>query len=251
MDKQINDLSDKTLIALNAAPNREEQKVIEDEYNHARTELFNKRMEETKKFKDALKACDQAKEEYAKSCRGFLTLPEGQHSKIGINNYYGKKHDIDWQLGVDWFSSMTNQFGRPEDETTVKMITINRNTRSYHRFGMVYLSRNAKPEVIAHELGHALEFRNSTVHQKCVDFLEERTRGEAGVPLAKLRPHWGYGRGEVAKADKFLDPYMGKLYKNATEILSMGLTYLYTEPALFAKEDPEYFDFMINTLRGQ
>ena len=61
----------------------------------------------------------------------------------------------------------------------------------------------------------------------------------------------GYDKREKGKRDKFIVPYMGKIYsQGATEIVSMGMEFLFADPVKLAKEDPEYFDFMIDLLRG-
>lgn len=72
-----------------------------------------------------------------------------------------------------------------------------------------------------------------------------------------------YKRDEVCKKDNFFNPYCGKLYdmfggKNktfstatASEIMSMGVQELFTNPKEFAKNDREYFDFVVANLRGE
>ncbi len=37
----------------------------------------------------------------------------------------------------------------------------------------------------------------------------------------------------------------------ASEIVSMGVEYMYSRPIEFAAKDPDYFDFMFNLLRGK
>ena len=187
------------------------------------------------------------RDEHGAACRKLLAIPEDQQSKFEINNFYGKKHDVDYEEEVQWLGTISNlhtDLGGGKDWAT-RMITINRNQRSYHHAGMVYLSRNAKKGVMVHEMGHCIEAMNKSVHRKCQEFLDKRTAGE----VAKQIP--GYGRGEMAKFDKFQDPYCGKIYKNATEILSMGLGFLYSNAAEFAENDPEYFEFVVDTLRGE
>ncbi len=44
---------------------------------------------------------------------------------------------------------------------------------------------------------------------------------------------------------------MGKIYPHgATEIISMGLEYIWRKPAAFAQQDPDYFQFIWGVLRG-
>ncbi|EDY18428.1 hypothetical protein CfE428DRAFT_4212 [Chthoniobacter flavus Ellin428] len=60
---------------------------------------------------------------------------------------------------------------------------------------------------------------------------------------------------EVAIEDHFKDfggdAYAGRKYPDkSTEVLTMGIERLHADPALFAEQDPEYFTFVVNTLRG-
>ena len=62
-------------------------------------------------------------------------------------------------------------------------------------------------------------------------------------------------RDEIARRDKFFDPYCGKEYRKngqrtATEVLTMGVERLLDDPAEFAKQDRDYFNFVVTTLGG-
>lgn len=119
--------------------------------------------------------------------------------------------------------------------------------RPYHSNGDIWLSTGARERATIHELGHALEYHDPEVHRKALEFLRERTAGEEARWLGDE-----YDRRERTRKDKFLSPYMGKDYgERATEIVSMGIEYMYAETTKLAKEDPEYFDFMYNLLRGR
>ena len=89
-----------------------------------------------------------------------------------------------------------------------------------------------------------------------MDFLRYRAGSEAPKQLNQILGTSGYGSNEVAVADSFPDAYAGKVYGNwngtigATEILSMGLEYLFNDPVAFSVADPEYFDFIIGIVRG-
>jgi hypothetical protein len=44
---------------------------------------------------------------------------------------------------------------------------------------------------------------------------------------------------------------VGKDYGGrATEIVSMGIQLLFNDPVSFAESDPDYFEFMLRSLRG-
>ena len=70
--------------------------------------------------------------------------------------------------------------------------------------------------------------------------------------MPKYHTNGPYESDESAKPDKFFDMYCGKIYSDgATEIFSMGIERLLTEPELFKQEDQEYFYFIIKLMRGE
>lgn len=127
------------------------------------------------------------------------------------------------------------------------------------------LSKAAKgepgfPDVI-HELGHWVEHTNPDVKAKAVTFWQNRTGFEKDHN--KIAP---YESGTLLHQDKFPESYSGKIYVdhkkaketgsvvgsiNHTEIVSMGVEKMYTDPVKFAKEDPDYFAFTYDLLRGK
>ena len=62
----------------------------------------------------------------------------------------------------------------------------------------------------------------------------------------------GYEPDEMCRRDKFVSPYMGKEYPdgNHTEILSMGLEYLFFNKEGFWRRNPEYAKFVLGILLG-
>lgn len=109
----------------------------------------------------------------------------------------------------------------------------------------ISISSKESIATIVHELGHALEFRNSDISSAAREFLEKRTDGETSKWLGKP-----YRRDEKAKFDKFIDPYVGKQYPTGTEVISMGLQYMYDRPVEFYQKDPDMFEFIFRLLRG-
>ena len=49
-----------------------------------------------------------------------------------------------------------------------------------------------------------------------------------------LFPNWGYSANEITKKDKFIHPYIGKEYSDASEVFSMGLEQIF-EPTKFVR----------------
>lgn len=119
---------------------------------------------------------------------------------------------------------------------------------------MLMVRKNASVASHIHEWGHWIEHHDMVAQQAVEDFMTERTAGQAEVRLCKLRPGWGYGREELTKPDKFIDPYIGRVYPGrpgVTEVLSMGLQYLYQDPILLAQQDPEMFDLIVKICRNR
>lgn len=123
------------------------------------------------------------------------------------------------------------------------------------------------PEKIAaqliHEYGHHLGDRDGRVDTAALSFLKYRLGDE---PLVKLNVIPGLNglddkeRGRKDRFDRAFGPircwYVGKTYGligrilGINEIISMGLQLMFEDPVRFAREDPEYFVFMIGVLDG-
>lgn len=115
---------------------------------------------------------------------------------------------------------------------------------------------------IVHEVGHWIEVKvgkapkpGSTFQytrpllERTLAWRESRTQGESWGRLRDLTGNRGYGSDEVAKPDKFLDPYVGKSYgASATEVVSMGLEHLYADPVGFYRKDPGHFELMLELI---
>lgn len=150
---------------------------------------------------------------------------------------------------VDYFNSVVNKKVLSEVGSQVKFTSNNNNRGSYRSYTSEVCTTpgwDTSRETIIHELGHHLEYNGSNALQsKARKFLNYRTKGERSKKL-KTITHVDYDDDEWAKPDKFMSPYMGKIYYGgSTEIISMGLQYLYEKPAVFARTDPEYFNFML------
>ena len=97
---------------------------------------------------------------------------------------------------------------------------------------------------ISHELGHWIEHNIDGARERVTAFFEKRTAGK------KARPYKGREREMVIK-DKFLEAYIGRVYDSgSTEIISMGLEYLFTNPYKLATGDPEMFDLVLSIVQG-
>ena len=126
---------------------------------------------------------------------------------------------------------------------TLRVLLSNENY-SFHSTGFTYLTKGAGRRVAVHELGHVLEYIFPGIHEKARAYWEKRTGGEESIDL-------GYNRGmtEVSKFDKWLHKYMGKIYDNNSELLSMGLEYLWAEPELLLDQDRDFLEWLLGVLQ--
>lgn len=86
-----------------------------------------------------------------------------------------------------------------------------------------------------HELGHYVEFFNKDALRISKEFIKARTKNENYIKLTDLFHGLGFSNKEIVKPDDFITPYIGKEYKEASEVLSMGLEVLY-EPSEILKK---------------
>lgn len=129
--------------------------------------------------------------------------------------------------------------------------------------GHIALPFNASDSTIVHELGHWMEEVIPESRQMIIRFLKRRAAAETLSTLNNLTKTNVFEDREVAVADKFITPYIGKYYVRgirfndtpdwdniyASEVLSMGLQYMHEDPLMFAQQDPDMFDLIFDILR--
>jgi len=134
------------------------------------------------------------------------------------------------------------------------------------RRGVLYVSDNSTPATWIHELGHLID-ENPRIMQKSVNHLYSRTQSEKARSLKDITGQ-NYKSKETARPDEFFHAYVGKDYSgqkgwvpnpyaetaaqnpriDGTEIVSMGLEEMYSNPVRLAEEDPRLFDFIWNEI---
>lgn len=225
-------------------------------------DIYDKYLESRRSYKDNLRKYYDTKKELekleskqAEAVINKLKLPESKRLQPDISMYNRKAHPGDDEIVEhvnNVLSLFTNKYADILRNKKVRIIIrrINpKNGRSYCSFGTIHI---VKPNATPHEMGHLLEMAIPTIKAKSSAFLEKRTAGEKAKLMAELDPEHHFGRDEKAKADKFPSPYCGKIYKSGdTEIVSMGVEYMFNNPRKFARNDPEYFEFIYNLMRGQ
>jgi hypothetical protein len=148
----------------------------------------------------------------------------------------------------------------------------------------IFLNNETNAATTVHEFGHQLEGKKPWVKSMVNDWFKERLGkglnaldetmdkmtdiekakdpmkvlkiGQARRkyklrPLNKIEPNGNYESYERAFEDDFLTPYVGKVYGDGeTEIVSMGLEWMFKNPAEFHAKDPDHFDLILRILKG-
>ncbi len=149
-----------------------------------------------------------------------------------------------WKKGTDGFSSLVSDDVIPKGVITKFDRT--ESSRSFHitvGISEVHMADFAGPKTVVHELGHMAEANNPRLLKRSLEWRGQRTKGEKNQKLLDITGNEGYNSAEVSKPDKFISPYIGKDYgSKASEVFSMGIEKMYSDPIGLAKSDPDMFD---------
>ena len=143
------------------------------------------------------------------------------------------------------------------DNSPIKgdVTSIEEKGRAFARGQEIHCSPGDDISTYVHELGHTIEHQKYDVYTKADTFKAGQLAGQDPVHF-KSQVTSVYRDNEVSmgKVKGFKDgnsaAYAGKHYNGATEIISMGLEELWHDPVRFAKANPDYFDFLLNVLKG-
>jgi SPP1 gp7 family putative phage head morphogenesis protein len=168
----------------------------------------------------------------------------------GVMTKYIAKHDvqklIDNLFHSDLFASYKGY------KPPVRLLTMKgRGRENFTDWNSsINMGSSTKLDVFVHEFGHFIEYKVPSVKRLATEYLKRRTQGERLQSLRSLTG-MGYKRDEVAWPDKFISPYIGKYYRDgATEVISMGLQYMFNNPAKLYREDKELFDLIVRVISG-
>jgi hypothetical protein len=110
--------------------------------------------------------------------------------------------------------------------------------------------------IIFHEFGHFYEYEKPDLLAAARTWVKQRSEesneGTAVVEsLYRLTKSKFYRQNETAYKDKFIDPYVGKIYAGPhTEVISLGLEH-FSSPKLMADlyiKDPEHFELVLGSI---
>jgi hypothetical protein len=186
-----------------------------------------------------------------------LSIPEGDRIEMQITmprKCAAKDRVTDAKTIIENLTS--KKLGLSRDGVSVGSVASGVRSKYSSQENKIYIRSDAFAPVVAHEMAHWLEESSDHVHKRCVEFLDYRCAGETPEELSKLTGIKEYEPYEIARKDKFFNPYCGIDYldgsgrRYATEILSMGIQRVLSYPLQFMREDPEYFAFVLLLLRG-
>lgn len=180
-----------------------------------------------------------------------LTLPQALRTAVGPKNQPKNLKDA-LADGFGFLQRITHrdQLGGAPVEIRTKHARAGADTAGAYIDG-----KSMNGSIVAHEMGHIIEARSPALLAKSLAFRDSRTAGETPTWLGT-----GYKKTEVALEDQWVakggNHYSGKVYRSASgkdrgsEILSMGLERLKADAVKFAQDDRDYFEHVVNCLRG-
>lgn len=194
------------------------------------------------------------KQQRAQLTTGALALEDHADITPFRTSWVEFKNEKGINDGFTTFSSLVSDrddFDWNGREVAVRPLQKGEGGRAYCRGADIHVSKYYESEgTIVHELGHWLEASDATAQKAARQFLAVRTAGEQSSPLTTIVPGSSYTRGEWAKPDEFFHAYVGKVYPMATEVISMGMEMMATNPAKLARMDPEHFDLTFHVMRN-
>lgn len=155
------------------------------------------------------------------------------------------------KLGVEAAGRLLGKLEQPLDPIVLGAT----DWRSHQSKDTINMHPSSQADVFIHELGHIIEHQRPDVLAMSVAYLERRCAGETPQPMNQLQPGYAYEDGEMARPDRFIDPYTGKDYGGkASEVLSMALQSLYAKPRQLYTSDPDLMAYAVGAilyLRGE
>lgn len=187
--------------------------------------------------------------ELIEKAREVISVPEPQRKAVTFKNS-APSVAKDLTKGAEIVSRFVSP-GLVPQGLGVKSI---QSSRAYYLAGTVHLWKYSGFSTAAHEIAHHIEYAHPEVAAKTKAFLKSRAANRPAEKLAKLTGNSSYKSNEIAYEDEWKQRggsvYSGKIYGSpATELLTMGIERLYKSPVEFLTNDPDYFNFVVETLR--
>lgn len=138
------------------------------------------------------------------------------------------------------------------DGTQYNPVTVSilpKGERAHATFDAIHIPIGKESATISHELGHLLEISDRDIYESAVSMRMKYATAKETKKLADITGDVYYSENEVAYVGNYPSAYMGKVYEQeATEMVSMGIELLYRDPAGFARDYPEFFNWILGVL---
>jgi hypothetical protein len=210
-------------------------------------------IENIAKIKKAREKVESTKDEIRKELLGVLSVDNP--STLGMSaDTTKKKADRDKWGNVlqDVNSVVSAEVTIPNHEIKIEK----RKVRAHASWGgnQITIADYNGTNTIAHEIGHTIEMKNPRVLQRATEWRDSRTKGEDYITMneaeGRVSRRGGYSSSEITKPDQFFHPYIGKSYRGATEVISMGIGEMISDPVGLMEKDSDMFDFIYAVTRS-
>lgn len=140
---------------------------------------------------------------------------------------------------------------------TVKSITADQDRASANPIkGTLDMGKASDRAIVFHEFAHHVEVSVPGLAAASRDWVESRATSKTPQKLSEITGNKNYRDKEVALPDKFISPYIGKIYGKRgtpTEVISMGVERFHSAESMmnFYLQDPEHFKFTLGAILGE
>lgn len=116
--------------------------------------------------------------------------------------------------------------------------------------GQVTIGSYVDTKTIFHELGHCAEKEDREIFNAALNWVRTRATGFPEGLDSLSGGYTGYSESEEAWVDNFVSPYVGKVYANDTEAISMGIEAFADPKSMlkFYQKDPEHFFLTVGVI---
>jgi 2'-5' RNA ligase len=216
------------------------------------TDALEREQAKISEFKRAKKDLDSAKTQSRENMLNLVSVSDPSSLKIRDDSSKAPKAQRqEWNNAMNDVNRLVSADVTIADHP-IKFTTGGAKVRAHAEWGgnEIFIKSKERGRTVAHEVAHTIEMKNPRMLERAEAWRDRRTRGEKSEKLSKVTGNPNYRDSEVTKKDKFFSPYIGKSYKGASEVISMGVEAMYANPAKFAKDDPDMFDFIYSVLRS-
>jgi hypothetical protein len=221
------------------------------------------------KFRDIKRGIeDEERSTIPQKIAQFEALKKAIIDKHGISEAIAEK----WVSNLNYFGSSLSKDPRAIAEvketlkevyrvsggkggSSVRYVSSDSERAFANRGGTLETGKAREKITIYHEYAHHIEYRTSGTAESARDWIESRSPSKTPEKLKDLTGI-NYGNDEVALKDKFIDPYVGKIYGSkgsSTEVISMGVEKFHDPNSMrnFHRQDPEHFHYVLGVLLSE